>query len=433
MRWWTTLAVGIWVGALQTLVPIPAHAVPVLVNGASCPSATLKFSASGMIANLPAGCSSNGNPCEGASAILSQDGIAITAPAACLTSGPTPSAAIVRTVRLNGVSCANATAILSANNLFLDAPAGCQAISLLEPEPVNVGTSGDRVVTFSGRACSAGIVTFSEDTMTLTAPRACLSATPVPVIALISPVSAYAGQSITITGVDFAASSTVTIGGVAATVETATTTSITVRVPAVATGAQPVVVKANGQTSLPVEMLIVAAPPMMELLSVQSRKTHGSAGTHAIDIDTATDVDGPVTVEPRARGAGHLIVFRFDGTITSPGTISVEDSLGNGITFQSSFTGQELSIELPDVADNKRVLISLDGVNGSTQAVAAIGFLMGDVNGSRAVNAADVTAIKARGGQVVDSSNFLFDINASGSITAADILAVRRRVGVSLP
>jgi hypothetical protein len=434
MKCWAALLTTSLLGALATLVSLPARALPVLVNGVSCPGAAVKFGATGMIANLPSGCSSNGNPCEGATATISLAELLIQAPPACLASSATPSTTVVRGVTLNGIVCNNATATFKADEIALDASTACQAAALIALEPQTGGSaSGGRAVTFSGRACNTGTVSFSQDLMEITAPHACLDGgPPLPTITSINPASAYVGQQLTIVGSNFAANATVTIGGVAAVVQgTATTTTIVVLVPVVALGTQPVIVTVGGISSVASPTTIIASP--ITLLSVQSRKTHGSAGTFAIDIDNGQSANGPVTVEPRVRGAGHLIVFGFSGAVVSPGTISALDSLGNAVAFQSAFQGQEISVLLTDVADNQRVTINLLGINGTSQTAATIGFLLGDVNGSRSVNATDISGIKARSGQTVNASNFQFDVNASGGINATDISAAKARSGLVLP
>lgn len=420
--------------AFLTTLLSPAQALPVFVNNVSCPAASVRFGSTGMLADLPAGCSSNGNPCEGAVATISLAEMLIQAPPACLVSSAMPSTTMVRGVTLNGVVCNDATATFKADEIALDAPTACQAAALIAPEP-QIGSSagGGRAVSLSGRACDTGTVTFSHDLMEITAPHACLDAgPPPPMIVSINPASAYVGQQLTIVGSNFAADATVTIGGVAAVVQgTVTATTLVAVVPVVTLGTQQVIVTVAGISSVASPITIIASP--ITLLSVQSRKIHGAAGTFSIDIDNGQNANGPVTVEPRARGAGHLIVFGFSSAVVSPGIISAVDSLGNAVVFQSVFQGQDISVLLTDVADNQRVTINLLGINGSSQTAATIGFLVGDVNGSHSVNATDINGIKARSGQNVNASNFQFDVNASGGINASDISAVKVRAGLVLP
>ena len=62
----------------------------------------------------------------------------------------------------------------------------------------------------------------------------------------------------------------------------------------------------------------------------------------------------------------------------------------------------------------------------------AVGFLTGDANGSGAITAADVSAVRARSGQITDDSNYRHDMNATGRISAADISASRARASLGL-
>lgn len=176
---------------------------------------------------------------------------------------------------------------------------------------------------------------------------------------------------------------------------------------------------------------------VVNLLAVQSRKTHGPSGPFDLRIDTTPAIGGPVSVEPRAIGSGHTIVFQFDNMVTVPGSVTVLDALAApvGIASAPVITGAnntEVSITLTGIPNNKRVRISLIGVNGSVGATASMGFLIGDVNGTRSVDRNDVSALKARAGQITNASNFWFDVKASGRINASDISAVKARVGAVL-
>jgi len=172
----------------------------------------------------------------------------------------------------------------------------------------------------------------------------------------------------------------------------------------------------------------------VNLTGVVSRKTHGSAGSFDLPIDTAAAIGGAVSVESRIIGAGHMLVFQFDGPITSAGSASVVDGASNPLGAASAAaSGNEVIVTLINIPDNQRVRVALTGVNNSSNAEAAAGFLVGDINGSRSVNATDISGVKARSGQATDASNFRFDINASGGINATDISAVKARAGLVLP
>jgi alpha-tubulin suppressor-like RCC1 family protein len=169
--------------------------------------------------------------------------------------------------------------------------------------------------------------------------------------------------------------------------------------------------------------------PIPGLTGVVSKKSHAIAGSFDVAIDASQALAGLVTVEPRASGS-HVIVFQFNTAITSPGTASVTPSgavsaVINGSTVEVTVTG---------VVDNKRVTVSLANVNNAGGSVAAsVGFLVGDGDGNRTVNATDIFAIKALSGLSTAADNFRHDLNLSGAITAADILAAKGRLGLTLP
>ena len=98
-----------------------------------------------------------------------------------------------------------------------------------------------------------------------------------------------------------------------------------------------------------------------------------------------------------------------------------------------AIVGNELRVPLPAgmVPNTSRVTVSAQIVapGFSNSVSATIGFLLGDVDSTRAVDTADVSAIKSRSGQRVSPDNFRFDINTTGTINASDILATRARNG----
>ena len=59
--------------------------------------------------------------------------------------------------------------------------------------------------------------------------------------------------------------------------------------------------------------------------------------------------------------------------------------------------------------------------------------LLGDINGSKSVNAADIAQVKSLSGATINSSNFRADVVANGGIVASDISLVKSRSGQSLP
>ena len=172
------------------------------------------------------------------------------------------------------------------------------------------------------------------------------------------------------------------------------------------------------------------------LVGVVSRKLHGAAGAFEIPIDQSAAIAGNVTVEPRVIGAGHTLVFQFNSPITNAGSVTMTDSASNAVGSASTALGAfgEVVVTATGVADNKRVTITLGNINGiaALNASVSVGFLVGDVNNTRSVNASDISGIKSRSGLATDASNFRFDINASGAINASDISTVKARSGLTL-
>ena len=173
----------------------------------------------------------------------------------------------------------------------------------------------------------------------------------------------------------------------------------------------------------------------LELLNVFSRKTHGAASTFDLLLDRSALVSGAVTIEPRAIGSGHRIVFQFNNPIFQPGSVTVTDSadllLGPATLAPN---GNEVIVSLTGIPDKQRVKVTLDNVNGpGGGGSVSLGFLIGDANSDRLVNAGDVSGVKTRSGQASAAANYRFDLNASGIITAADIAATKARLPSSLP
>lgn len=165
----------------------------------------------------------------------------------------------------------------------------------------------------------------------------------------------------------------------------------------------------------------------LTLLAVLSRKTHATAGSFDLPINTSQAINQGVSVEPRVGGAGHTLVFQFNQLIASTGAATSTNGSATAI-----IAGQEVLVTLSGVADNSRATITLSGVNGTTNATVSLGFLVGDTNNSRSVNSSDISAVKAHAGETTTVANFRFDINTSSTINSSDISAVKARLGLVL-
>ena len=207
-----------------------------------------------------------------------------------------------------------------------------------------------------------------------------------------------------------------------------------------ATGSRKARIRRRWPLTLTIALLVAShfasTASALSLVGVVSRKTHGPAGTFDLPIDTRPGINGNVSIEPRAIGAAHTIVFNFGETVTAPGTVTVVDAGGAPIGLASRVANaNEVQVSLANVPDRRRVTIALAGVgaaSGTLNASASLGFLIGDVNNSASVTSQDTSAVKARAGHSADADSFRYDIGASGQVTAKDIAVVKSRVGLTL-
>ncbi len=177
-----------------------------------------------------------------------------------------------------------------------------------------------------------------------------------------------------------------------------------------------------------------ALSPPLSLVGAVSRKTHMATGTFDVVIDTAQAISGAISVEPRAIGSGHTIVLQFNNVINSIGAVSVVDGANASIGASAVISGNEIIVTIPALADNTRITISIDDINGATSPrLPSLGFLVGDANNTRSVNSSDISGVKARSGQTTNAANFRFDVNASGAVNSSDISVVKARSGLVLP
>ena len=154
------------------------------------------------------------------------------------------------------------------------------------------------------------------------------------------------------------------------------------------------------------------------LVSAASRKLHGGAGTFDLALSPVTTSP---TTEPRL-GTIQTIVLTFDKPINAA-TVTITE--GAATSAAPLFSGNDVVVGLTGVVDQQYVTIALanvastDGGTGGSGAVR-VGFLLGDVNGSRVVSLADLGLVNAQLSQVVTAANYLKDVNANGTLTLAD-------------
>jgi len=178
------------------------------------------------------------------------------------------------------------------------------------------------------------------------------------------------------------------------------------------------------------------ATPGIQLLSVSSRKLHGTGGS-TFDVNLPVDGSG---IEPRV--GDYTVVFKFANPISSVTGASVSSGgTGSNPTVSSTTfntAAHEYIVNLSNVPNAQYTTVTLTGVTDSAGNTAAtvtgtMGVLLGDVNGSRRVDAADVSSVRQQTLQPLTVSNFRNDINASGRIDAADVSVARQQTLTSLP
>jgi hypothetical protein len=179
-----------------------------------------------------------------------------------------------------------------------------------------------------------------------------------------------------------------------------------------------------------------STPLPVQLNTVVSRKVHGSAGPFDVNLP----VTGNHGIECRSGGdtGDYTVVFRFADTLTGVGSARVSTGTGQVKDGAVGSDAHEYVVNLTGVGNAQHLFVTLRGVSDSTghysDAIAApMSVLIGDVNATARVDAADVSEVRQKTLQPIDSSNFRDDVNASGRIDAADVSVVRQQTLTTLP
>ena len=185
----------------------------------------------------------------------------------------------------------------------------------------------------------------------------------------------------------------------------------------------------NGSESI-MESVRTAFLSPLRPLQVVSRKMHGNAGPFDINLP----LTGSPGIECRGGGVGNnyqmVLTFaapaHFSSASVTSGTGSVSDISGSGTTT--------ITVNLTGVTNAQRITVTLPlPSDGGPDVMVQMGVLVGDTNGSGAVNASDIGQTKTTTGQAIDASNFRADVDANGSINATDIALVKSKSGTGLP
>jgi hypothetical protein len=172
------------------------------------------------------------------------------------------------------------------------------------------------------------------------------------------------------------------------------------------------------------------------ILSIGSRKVHGGAGAFDVDLP----LFGTAGIECRSAGTNgdYTMVFTFAYPLTSVDGATVTSGSGSINSGAIGSDPHQYVVHLIGVTNAQTTTITLSNVadtagDFSSNISGSMSVLVGDVNASGRVDAADVSSVRQQTLQPITSSNFRNDINASGRIDAADVSIARQQTLTSLP
>ncbi len=175
---------------------------------------------------------------------------------------------------------------------------------------------------------------------------------------------------------------------------------------------------------------LIVAGSAPALLSAESVKAQGSAGTFGINLP----LTGRPGIEDRIGGPTQL-VLTFQNPIALGSNFSV--SLNSGTLGTATVSGDTLTINLSGAMDGQTLVVGINNVqDAATGAVGSysldVGVLYGDVDGDGVVNSNDINIIRADSGQNVNSTDFQADLDCDGVINSNDINIARSLSGDTL-
>jgi hypothetical protein len=200
---------------------------------------------------------------------------------------------------------------------------------------------------------------------------------------------------------------------------------------------------AQTSSTMPPESPTWAQVLVPTVQSASSRKIHGAAGA----FDIPLPLTGTAGVECRTTGGtyDYTVMITFTDNVAVTGSPQAQLTIGTGCvgsngvcTGNVEISENTVTVPLTNIANVQTLNVRLNGVSSAADAPTTdfnipMSILVGDTNGNRTVNAADVAQTKGRLGQTLDTTNFRSDINANGSINAADTAIVKQNSGTSLP
>ena len=190
------------------------------------------------------------------------------------------------------------------------------------------------------------------------------------------------------------------------------------------------------------QSLALARTPV-QLVSVVSELTHGSAGTFDVDLP----LTGPPGIECRSGGAtnDYTLVFTFTNNLTSVASASVTShnpTSGTGMVGSSALgpNPNQYTVNLTGVSTGQYLTVTLNSVldalgNSGNVLSPQIGVLVGDTNASGRVDGSDVSLIRQQNFQPLTQNppTFREDVNVSGRIDGTDVSIARQQNFTFLP
>jgi hypothetical protein len=189
--------------------------------------------------------------------------------------------------------------------------------------------------------------------------------------------------------------------------------------------------------------------PAVQLNSVVSELSHGSAGT----FDITLPLTGTRGVECRTSASlgpgNYTLVFTFTNNLTSVASASVtahDPTSGTGAVSGSvvvgptaSLSAKQCAVTLTNVSNAQYINVILNNVmnsagNSGNVVGPQMGVLIGDVNATGGVDGNDVSGVQSHTRQQVNSDAIArFDVNATGGIDGNDVSLTQSHTRTSLP
>jgi DNA-binding beta-propeller fold protein YncE len=176
----------------------------------------------------------------------------------------------------------------------------------------------------------------------------------------------------------------------------------------------------------------------MQLVSVVSELTHGSAGPFDITLPF-TGTPGVECRSSNALGNGNYeMIFTFSNALTSVDGASVTSGTGSVSTSMIGPNPNQYTVNLTGVSNQQYITITLHTVqdsagNNGDVVGPQMGVLIGDTTANGTVNSSDIAQTQSQSGQPVTANNFREDVTVNGSINSSDIGLVQSKSGTALP